>query len=316
MLDTAIIGSGPAALSAGIYLGRAGINAKIYERGLIGGELSEIDQITNYPGFEGSGLGLAKIMQAQAEAVGVKVELNECYDVELVEKITNSHEGGNKARFRLKTDAGEVMTRTVLVATGSTPRPLGFELKKPMSYCALCDGILAKGKRVAVVGGGNAAAQSALYLAPIVEHVTLVTHSKFKADRFLQTKVHNLQNFSLVEDLEPTPEYLNNFDYIFIYIGKTPTVNCLKNLKSVVVDGAGYIVTGKNTYSQSSADGTKNNHQLTEENTPQIYDHQTSIKGLFAAGDVRSGMVQQVVTAAGDGATAALEIIEFLQDDK
>lgn len=300
MLSTAIIGGGPAALSAALYLARAGQKVAVYERGEIGGELSRIDNIENYPGYSGPGRELAVSMRQQAEAAGAKIIYGECT------RVVRNKEGV----FRLTIDEEVVEAQTVLVATGSEPRKLKFDLDKPVSYCALCDGALVKGKKVAVVGGGNSALQGALYLAPIAKTVTLISHSKIKADMYLRHKFCDLVNVSVHEDLEPTAELLNDFDYIFVFIGTRPATRWLRGLttekivdketklvklevtkKYELFDDKGYILTGGRKYSA----------------------HATEIPGLYAAGDVRSGATKQVVTAAGDGADAAIEIIDWLK---
>lgn len=300
MLDLAIIGSGPAALSAALYVARAGKQVTVFERGEIGGELSRIDRIENYPGYSGSGRDLATAMRDQATQAGAKISYGEC------RKITRDKDGV----FTLTIDDEKVQASTVLVASGSEPRRLRFKLKKPVSYCALCDGVLAKGQNVAVIGGGNSALQGALYLAPIVSHLTLISHSPLKADTHLCKKVRSLDNIIIHEDLEPTAKLLDDFDYIFVFIGTRPATKWLKNLSTEKVvhkdnklfkfeiikdihlfDSEGYLVTG----------GRKRSA------------HATEIPGLYAAGDVRAGVTKQVVTAAADGVEAALEIIDKFQ---
>lgn len=300
MLDTAIVGGGPAALTAALYLARAGKKVTVFERGEIGGELSRIDKIENYPGYTGPGRELAAEMRKQAAAAGAEIIYGECT------KVIRDKERG----FVLTIDEEEVKAQTVLVATGSEPRRLKFEPEKPVSYCALCDGALVKGKKVAVVGGANSAFQGALYLAPIAREVTLISHSKMKADSYLRHKVCELGNVTVREDLEPTAELLNEFDYIFVFIGTKPATGWLKGLKSEKIidketrlvklevtkkyelfDSKGYLLTGGKKHSA----------------------HATEIPGLYAAGDVRSGATKQVVTAASDGAEAAIEIADWLK---
>lgn len=301
MLDAAVIGGGPAALAAALYLARAGRTVRAFERGEIGGELSRIDNIENYPGYSGPGKDLAAKMRSQAVAAGAEVVYGECTRIER----------GPDQYFSLIIDGEETFkARSVLVATGSEPRKLHFPLNKPVSYCALCDGALTKGKKVAVVGGGNSALQGALYLGPIADAVTLITHSKIKADPYLDRKIRALPNITIIEDLEPTAELLNQFDYIFVFIGTKPATSWLKSLTTEEIDqqetqssqpeapweyqlfdNAGYILTGDKQRSQ----------------------HATVIPGLYAAGDVRAGATKQVATAVGDGVDAAIEIIDWLK---
>lgn len=270
MLDLAIIGGGPAALSAALYAARGGLRITAFERGEIGGDLTKIAEITNYPGFVGTGRELAKQLRQQAEAAGAKTEYGECSAV-------RPTEGG----FRLTIDGEEVQAKKVLVATGSEPRTLDFALQVPVSYCALCDVDLARGEKVAVVGGGNSAVQEALTLAPLVAELTLVSHSKLKADQCLREKLMSQKNVEIKEGLEPTAGYLNGFDRVFVFIGRRPATQFLANLPEVL-DAEGYIKVVKG--------------------------HETAVPGLYAAGDVRANTVHQVITAAADGAAAAIEV--------
>lgn len=285
MLDVAIIGSGPAALSAATYLGRAGIKAQLFEGAVVGGELANIAHIANYPGFDGTGAELAERMRAQAERVGAQIVYGEC------QSLVQSADG-----FTLQIDGEAIQARRVLVATGSRPKTLSFTPSAPVSYCALCEADLAHGKNVAVLGGANSAFQEAIYLAGVVNQLTLITHSAVKADRILRDELESCANVRIVENVEPTPELLSGFDHIFVFIGKLPATDFLKNVKNEfgasVLNQKGYIVT---------------------ENRGPGRQHQTTIPGLFAAGDVRQGMIAQVVTAAADGASAALELVESLR---
>ncbi len=286
-LDLAIIGGGPAALSAAIYAARAGQKVTVFERAEIGGALPRIAKLDNYPGFQGSGRDLAKNMRTQAERAGAKIAYGECSGLSKTAET-----------FTLTIDGEPVQSRTVLVATGSEPRPLAPELaqnlQKPVSYCALCDAELAKGKHVVVIGGGNSAFQESLLLAPLVDQLTLVSHSPFRADSCLITQLKSLQNVTLRENFEPTADFLNAFDHIFVFIGQRPSTTFLKNFPEIL-DSQGYILTSAQETSTSNPD------------------HSTSIPGLFAAGDVRANVLRQVVTAAADGASAAVEIAHFLQ---
>lgn len=276
MLDLAIIGGGPAALTAAIYAARAGLQVKVFEKSDFGGILPTIPRIENYPGFMGDGKALALSMRQQAETMGASLEYGECT------QLKPQDEG-----FNMTVDGVQTTARTVLVASGSEPKHLNFNLSIPVSYCALCDGALARGKNVAVVGGANSALQEALYLGNLAEQVTVITHSQLKADQELIRRARQIPNLVIIENREPTPDYLETFDYCFVYIGKTPATSFLS---SDLLDSAGYVITGGPT-------GTA---------------FQSKLSGLFAAGDVRQGSTKQIVTAAGEGATAATEIINFL----
>lgn len=281
MIDVAIVGGGPAALSAAIYLGRAGLEVKVFEREAMGGTVNQIAHIGNYLGFEGAGADLAKDMKTQAETSGAKLEYGECTKVE--KKNEN---------WELLIDGEAVLAKAVLIATGSESRRLNFELEVPVSYCALCDGDLIKDQKIAVVGGANSALHEAIYLAPLCKSVTVISHSKLKAEQALTDKFHEYNNTAVIEDTEPTAELLNQFDHVFVSIGKCPAT---RFLPAAVLDGAGFVVTGETGNDEQS------NH------------YETKLAGLFAAGDVRLGAVRQVITAAGEGAAAAGEIIEYLK---
>lgn len=289
VLDLAIIGSGPAALSAALYAARAGLRVSVFERANIGGALCEIAQISNYPGFTGPGRDLAATMRRQAESAGVTIAYGECTAIRSLEPSANS---AAPARFELTIDGEPVRARTVLLATGSEPRPLPFALTTPVSYCALCDADLAKGQDIAVVGGGNSAVQESLALAPLVKSLTLITHSALKAEPHLITQLRALRSVTIREHLEPTPDLLNTFARVFVFIGKRPATACVADLAASTpdfYDAAGYVRGG-----HGSA-------------------HQTAIPGLYVAGDLRSDALRQVVTATGDGAAAAVEISQSLR---
>ena len=310
VLDLAIIGSGPAALSAALYAARAGLHVSVFERANIGGALCEIAQISNYPGFTGPGRDLAATMRRQAEIAGVTITYGECTAIRPLKPSAasaapasddtsaqpaasaNSVPDAAPARFELTIDGEPARARAVLLATGSEPRPLPFALATPVSYCALCDADLAKGQDIAVVGGGNSAVQESLGLAPLVKSLTLITHSALKAEPHLITQLRALPNVTIREHLEPTPDLLNTFARVFVFIGKRPATTCVADLAASTpdfYDAAGYVRGG-----HGSA-------------------HQTAIPGLYVAGDLRSDALRQVVTATGDGAAAAVEISQSLR---
>ena len=186
MLDVAIIGSGPAALSAAIYLGRAKKSVKIFEKSKFGGTLTEIAKISNYPGFIGSGSELAEIMTSQAREFGTELEYGTCTSIEKENDI-----------FILTIDDEKVQAKTVLIATGSEPKPLDFELSVPVSYCVLCDANLYKDKNVAIVGGANSAVSEAIYLSNIAKNVTIISHSTLKAEQLNTEKVKTIKNITI-----------------------------------------------------------------------------------------------------------------------
>lgn len=268
MIDVAIIGSGPAALTAAIYTARAGLETVVFEKKQYGGLLSEIDEIDNFPGFMGSGADLAKNLLEQTKKAGAKIEYGECESIE-----------------PLTIDGEKVEAKVVLIATGSEPKKLPQKKDKPISYCAICDAPLYKNKNVLVVGGGNSAVSSALTLAKIVNKLTLVNRSNLKAE---QSLIDQLKTFSNVEIFENTPlenKFFENIDGVFAFIGEQPATSFLPK---EILNQDGYIITDENQMSK--------------------------IKGVFAAGDVREGSIRQAVTAAADGAAAALKIESYLKE--
>lgn len=286
MVDLAIIGGGPAALSAALYAARAGLSVSVYEKADFGGVVSQIALIENYPGYTGgSGRVLALQMRQQAEQAGAELSYGECTAVAKVGQD-----------FQLTIDGESVSARAVLVASGSLPRELSFTPAAPVSYCALCDGPLVKGKNIAVVGGANSAVQEALFLADIAQSVTIITHSRLKADAELLQRLPQHTNIRVIEQTEPTPENLAPYDHIFVYIGKIPATDFLQPLaaKHQLLTRQGYIITAAESK----------------------YPHQTALAGLFAAGDVRENSIKQAVVAASEGALSAIEITNYLHFSK
>ncbi len=273
LLDVAIVGGGPAALAAAIYLGRAGYQVKVFERATYGGVVVQIAELANYPGYLGDGQGLIAKMQEQAVSSGAKLEYGECTT------LSQTSEG-----WKLTIDEEPVEARTVLIATGSEPRRLSITPDVPVSYCALCDGSLVKGKNIAVIGGANSALHEAIYLAKLAERVTLISHSPLKAEQALIHEVQQYSNVQILENVEPTVEQLSQFDHVFVSIGQRPAT---KFLPAEILSENGYVVTN------------------------EVY--QTALKGIFAAGDVRYGAVRQVITAAGEGVAAAKSIMDSLR---
>lgn len=283
VMDLAIIGGGPAALAAAIYAARGGLEVTVYEKAEFGGILPQISLIENYPGYTGgAGKGLAEQMRAQAKQVGAQLIYGECTNVDKVGEV-----------FRLTIDDEVATARAVLVASGSRPRELSFTPSAPVSYCALCDGPLVRGKRVAVIGGANSAVQEALYLAQIAREVTIITHSQLKADPELLNQLPKYPNIRVRENVEPMAENLVEFEHIFVYIGKLPATDFLADLT------AQYAILSRDGYVMTDQDNQ--------------YRYQTVLSGLFAAGDVRKGATKQVVVATAEGAEAAIEIVDYLR---
>ena len=303
-----IIGAGPAGYTAAIYAARAGLEPILLAGMQPGGQLTITTDVENYPGFAETiqGPWLMEQMQAQAEHVGTKI----VYD--LVTEVDFS------ARpFRCTTDGGDVyLAASVIIATGAQARWLGLESEKRLggygvSACATCDGFFFRGKKVAVVGGGNTAVEEALYLTHHASEV-LVIHRRdsFRAEKILQKrlfanpKIKVLWNHRVDEILGGgSPATVNGIrladtttganqdialDGVFIAIGHSPTTGPF--VGHIALDSDGYIVT--------SAGSTK-----------------TSVAGVFAAGDVQDKVWRQAVTAAGTGCMAALEVEKYLADE-
>lgn len=266
MLDLAIIGSGPAALTAALYAARAGLKTEVFEKNRFGGALPDISHLANFPGFDGEGKDLGEKLVAQAKSAGAKISYGTCTSLS-----------------PLIIDDEKIEAKAILIATGSAPRTLEVETTSPVSYCVLCDGTLYKEKNVCIVGGGNSAIGEAVHLAKIAKSVTIISHSCLKAQPALIAELKSFENVKILEDTEPTSELLDSFDGVFVLIGKCPATSFVpKDL----LDNSGFIKTDDN--------------------------FMTKTPGIFAAGDVRSGSIKQAVTAAAEGASAALAIADFL----
>lgn len=265
-LDLAIIGSGPAALTAALYAARFGLHVAVYERDIYGGALTQISHLANFPGFEGKGTDLAEKLKAQASSAGAEFHYGTC-----------------ESLSPLTIDGEEISARTILIATGSEPRKLDFELSVPVSYCALCDAPLYSGKNIAVIGGGNSAVGESLYLADIAKSVTIISHSDPKADSAFLSQVKTRENIRLLTNTTPTKELLDTFDAVFVFIGKRPATTFITES---ILDDCGYIITDEH--------------------------YQTSIPHIFAAGDVRQGAIRQAITASAEGAAATIAIHDYL----
>ena len=298
--EVIIVGGGPAGLTAGLYACRSGLSATIYEKGYPGGLAVTTDLIDNYLGFpEGiNGMELGDKMKEHAERFGAKIVSAE------VEKVWN--DGGVRVSVK-----GETMEAgAAIIATGWSPKKLGVpgetELTgKGVSYCATCDGPLYRGKTVAVVGGGDSALQEAIFLAKFAGEVKLIhRRDEFRAAPFLQKIVEETDNITPllsktvlaikgeaeVEgiDLENKKTGEKEFaeaDGVFFYVGIIPNVGMLG--EEFERDDMGFVVTDDRCM--------------------------TSVDGVLAAGDVRSKTLRQVVTAAGDGALAAMSVYSYLE---
>ena len=303
--EVIIVGGGPAGLTAGLYACRSGLSATIYEKGYPGGLAVTTDLIDNYPGFpEGiNGMELGDKMKAHAERFGTKFVTSE------VEKVYRGDEAaGGGVYISVRGEAIEA--GAVVIATGWSPKKLGVpgevELTgKGVSYCATCDGPLYRDKVVAVIGGGDSALQEALFLSRFAKEVKLIhRRDEFRAAPFLQKMVRDNNRVTLLlskkvkaikgkdevegislECKKTGDEEFTGADGVFVYAGIIPNVGMLG--PEFEKDGVGFIVTDDRL--------------------------RTSVEGVFAAGDVRAKTLRQVVTAAGDGALAAMSVYSYLE---
>lgn len=302
--DMAVIGGGPGGYTAALYAARAGLNVVVLEQLSAGGQMALTEQIDNYPGFDAGidGFTLGEQMQRGAERFGAETILAEVESVELQEPVK-----------RLKTSEGIIMTRTVVIATGATPRPLGIPGEREWTgrgvhYCAACDGMAYRGKTVAVIGGGNSAAEDALTLSRFAKKVYLIhRRDTLRAEKIYKKQLEEKENVefcwnSTVEKLICT-ERLTGVqlrdskdhtmqellcDGIFVSVGRNPATGLLQG--QVTMDQAGYLCADETT--------------------------RTNLPGVFAAGDVRTKPLRQVVTAAADGAVAAHFAEQYLNEQK
>lgn len=301
--DVIIVGAGPAALTAAIYTTREDIETLLFERGVVGGLAAVTDMIDNYPGFpEGvGGLKLADDLRAQAERFGAVIELGEVTGI--------IDEGEYK---RLETTSGDMRARAVLIATGSDYKKVGCPGEKEyyargVHYCATCDGAFYRDKKLVVVGGGNSAIQEAIFLTRFATHIDLLVRSTIKASDVLQHELDEyVEKGKVTIHLGTTTDEIvgeNNSvtkvvgtkagksvefltDGVFVFVGLEPNSQFLKPTP-IRLDEIGFVITDQHL--------------------------QTSMSGVFAAGDIRSGATMQIASAAGEGATAALKLREYLE---
>lgn len=290
MRKCVIIGAGPAGMNAALYLKRAGIDVTIIEKNIPGGEMLKTNKIENYLGFESiDGGELALKMSKQIKDLGIKI---------IKDKVLKVIK---KEKFIVERENEKIETDYVIVATGRTPRKLGLrgedELTgKGISYCAVCDGAFYRGKNVAVIGGGDAALTEALYLSDLCEKVYVIVRHDLRASDILQSRVKDKENIIVIKNVNVSKlDYDDSLSSItlddgktlpisgmFIAIGGTPQLGFLNDLNVTMKNG--YIVT---------------NDKM-----------ESSVKGLYAIGDVRYKDYYQIVTAVSDGAVAALSIKE------
>lgn len=299
--DLVVIGAGPSALTAAIYTTREDIETLLFEKGVVGGLAAITDWVDNYPGFSKgiAGLELAKELRAQAERFGAKIELGEVSRIAV--------EGNLR---KLETTSGEIFAKAILVATGTDYKKLGIPgevefYARGVHYCATCDGAFYRDKRLVVVGGGNSAVQEALFLTRFATHIDLLVRSELRASEVLIRDLEKNDKITVhlgtstdeiigeeghvteVRGSKDGEKISFKTDGVFVFIGLLPNTDFLRD-SGLECDEHGFIVT---------------NNSL-----------ETSMEGVFASGDVRSGATMQIASAAGEGATAALMIRKYLED--
>ena len=300
MIDIAIIGAGPAGLTAGLYAARGGADAMLFEEVFAGGQAAKTCQIDNYPGFEdgieGSELGIR--MERQALRFGLSIRYDPVLKLDLLYPVK-----------RIETSGGTVEAKTVILCTGANPKKLGLPNEERLtgagvSYCATCDGAFFRNKDVAVVGGGDTALSDALYLARFANKVTLIhrrnelrgcnalqkaAQDEPKIDMALEHVVSELQGQKLLEGLrlkhvKTGEERGFPVSGVFVAVGIEPRTDIVRGM--LPLTAGGYIQTDSFM--------------------------RTAVEGVFAAGDVRDTPLRQVVTAVADGAIAATTALEYL----
>lgn len=301
--DTIIIGGGPAGYTAALYAARGGLDTVLTERMSAGGQMALTGDIDNYPGFEEGidGFTLGMKMQQGAERFGARTEYAEVSSVDFSQPVK-----------RIETTIGTFLSKTVIIAAGANPRELGIAgeqelIGKGVHYCAHCDGRFYKDKTVAVIGGGNSAAADALYLSRLAKKVYLVhRRDSLRAEKIYHEPLMKTENVEFVWD-STVSEFITDTrvtgvkvrnvkngtetdiscDGVFISIGRKPATDFLKG--NVLLDKNGYIIADEST--------------------------RTSVDGVYAAGDIRTKALRQVVTAAADGAVAAHYAERYLSEN-
>lgn len=296
--DMIVIGGGPAGYTAALYGARAGLDTLVLEKFSAGGQMTQTQQIDNYPGFDEGidGFSLGFKMQSGAERFGARTEQTEVLSVKLCEspKVVS-------------TDMGDFFAKTVVIATGAEHKRLGVKdeealVGRGVGYCAACDGMLFRGKTVAVVGGGNSAAADALLLSKICKKVYVIhRRDAMRAEKIYHEPLMKAQNVEfkwnctvegfdfdaklsgvrIVNKVSGEREALE-LDGVFISVGRAPVTELFGG--QLDIDEQGYIVADETT--------------------------RTSVEGVYAVGDVRTKVVRQIVTAAADGAVA----VHFAQE--
>lgn len=304
-LDIAIIGGGPGGLAAALYAARGRAKTVVFEQGIPGGQIVTTELVENYPGFP-DGIGgteLGELMTKQAEVHGAVIRT-----FSPVDSLRKDEDGG----FLLSSDGEEFHAKTVIVATGAVPRKLGIPGEaeftgRGVSWCATCDAPLYRDKIVAVVGGGDAAVEEAMYLAKFASEVHLIhRRNEFRATKCIQERCQ--ENPKVIEHLSRIPIEIIGAE------GKVASVRLESSAgePEEILDVQGvFIFVGIHPMNELVGDLV----ELTPSGYIKIdHDGRTNVPGLFAAGDVTDSELKQVVTAAAKGASAAFEALRYLDE--
>lgn len=304
--DVVMIGAGPSSLTAAIYTTREDIDTVLYEKSAIGGLAAITDMVDNYPGFpEGiEGMTLAGHLEKQAERFGAEIDFGQ------VDAVRD--EGDVKV---VVVDGQEVKARTVLIATGSDYKKIGVpgeaELYgRGVHYCATCDGAFYREKRLVVIGGGNSAYQEAIFLTRYATHIDVLVRSEVRASDVLQ---HDMQKY--IDEGKVTVHLNTTTEEIVSTDGRVSSVKVTKDGTPLEIETDGIFVFVGLLPNTSFLEGS--GIELDDVGLIKTNAHlETSIPGIFASGDVRSGATMQIASAVGEGATAALSIREYLDERK
>lgn len=303
MYDVIIIGAGPAGLSAAVYACRGGLKTLVIEKLAVGGQAVLTYEVDNYPGFDDlpSGAALTEKMKNHAVKAGA-------------EFVSETVKGIEKAGDKIKTVVtrkNRYKTKTIIFAMGARPKKLGVDGEERLtgmgvSYCAYCDGAFFKGKDAVVVGGGNTAFEDTLYLAEFCENVALINRSDtFRAENSLVEKAQNNDKIILVKN--SVVEKINGETCVKTIHMRNTVTGEITEIETAAV----FIAIGTQPVSELARDIVRINENgfiVTDEHM------RTDIEGIFAAGDVRNTVLRQIITAAADGAVAAVSAIRYLKN--
>lgn len=300
MYDLVVIGGGPAGLSAGVYAARANLKTLIIEKGLPGGQMQNTMEVENYTGIQMIlGPELSESMRAHADHLGVEIKMTDVQSIDM--------KGTPKV---LHTLDGDIEAKAVIIATGAAPKKLGVPGEdrlsgRGVSWCAVCDGAFFKNKRIAVIGGGDSAIEEGTFLTRFGESVSVIhRRDKLRAQPILQERAFTSEKMNFVwnhkvveilgekkvsgvriEHVETGEQQVMDVEGVFIYVGFTPLTSFITDKE--ILNPEGYVVTDD--------------------------DMKTAIPGIFAAGDVRPKGLRQIITAASDGAIAAMTAYHYIE---